>query len=371
MRTSYYGPSDPDVPTKSKGENERDWRFRVRSEMQMKVSVWARSPSPPSKKSKEVTKVAAKSVDMSKRESKDDFGRDVAISKSEVKEKKQPQQKKEESSSDSSSSSSDSSSSDSGSSDSSVDRRKKRSSSKKKKSSSKKSKSKSKSSKKGKSKSRKHSKRRRDSSSSESSDDSSSDSSDSEQPTKKTKSASRTESKPVSDTPVGGKFDEYDQDEASRFRLEVQGIKGGRKSDPSVPGGYHSESEDDQDFGPMPMVQPKEYGEDKRVRIVCAASCTLLSHFLTCIGLSFIIPVELWRCIAAWRRRRHRDVRTTEHAHPTPWRDRLERHGDRGPREPRLRHEWLSSRAHERCASTQGEPGVLCRGEARPGSDHL
>jgi len=44
--------------------------------MKMKVSVWARSPSPPAKKSKDVAKAAAtKPVEMSKKDVKDEFGR--------------------------------------------------------------------------------------------------------------------------------------------------------------------------------------------------------------------------------------------------------------------------------------------------------
>jgi len=172
-----------------------------------------------------------------------------------------------------------------------VDRRKK-SSSKKKKSSSKhhsKSKKSSKKSKsKGKSKSRKHSKRRRDSSSSSdsSSDSSSNSDSDSEHASKKRKSSSsRVESNPISDAPVGGKFDEFDQDEMSRFRMEVQGGKAAHKAGPSGGAGYDSESDDDQDFGPMPMVQPKEYGEDKKVSNVCVffesiCPCILFDLFL-------------------------------------------------------------------------------------------
>eukprot|EP01032_Pedospumella_encystans_P015340 gene15340-17554_t len=237
--------------------------------MKMKVSVWARSPSPPAKKSKDAAKAAsAKPVEASKKDVKDEFGRDAVAKKEEVKAKKEKVESSSESSSDSSSSSSSDSSSES--SDSSVDRRKK-SSSKKKKSSSKhhsKSKKSSKKSKsKGKNKSRKHSKRRRDSSSSsDSSSDSSSSDSDSEHASKKLKSSSsRTESKPSLDAPVGGNFDEFDKDEMSRFRMEVQGGKAARSAGASGGAGYDSESDDDQDFGPMPMVQPKEYGEDKRL----------------------------------------------------------------------------------------------------------
>ena len=258
--------------------------------MKMKVSVWARSPSPPAKKSKDAAKPAsAKPVDASKKDVKDEFGRDAVAKKEEVKAKKEKVESSSESSSDSSSSSSSDSSSES--SDSSVDRRKK-SSSKKKKSSSKhhsKSKKSSKKSKsKGKSKSRKHSKRRRDSSSSsDSGSDSSSSDSDSEHASKKRKSSSsRTESKPSLDAPVGGNFDEFDKDEMSRFRIEVQGGKVARSAGASGGNGYDSESDDDQDFGPMPMVQPKEYGEDKRVSM-CFKS--VLSFASACIPLDICI----------------------------------------------------------------------------------
>ena len=254
----------------------------------MKVSVWARSPSPSAKKSKDATKAAsAKPVEASKNDVKDEFGRDAVARKEEGKAKKEKVESSSESSSDSSSSSSSDSSSES--SDSSVDRRKKSSSRKKKSSSkhhSKSKKSSKKSKSKGKSKSRKHSKRRRDSSySSDSSSDSSSSDSDSEHASKKRKSSSsRTESKPSLDAPVGGNFDEFDKDEMSRFRMEVQGGKTARSAGASGGTGYDSESDDDQDFGPMPMVQPKEYGEDKRVsKLWFINDCSILFLIKACV----------------------------------------------------------------------------------------
>lgn len=52
-------------------------------------------------------------------------------------------------------------------------------------------------------------------------------------------------------------FSEYDHEEAERFRRDVQGdrIRSGE-----------GDSDEDDDFGPLPMVQPKDYAEDKKVR---------------------------------------------------------------------------------------------------------
>jgi hypothetical protein len=266
MQTSYYGPTDSSIPAKNNRESEKDYRSRIRSEMVMKVSVWARSPSPPAKKGKEV-KAAPKAPIKVENIEKDSFGRDLDESKSskKVKEPKEPVSSSD-SDSESSSDSSDSS------------RHHKRSRGRSSKKSSKRSSSKSKSKKSSHKKhSRKHKKRYSSSSSSSSSDSSSSDSSsdsssESEKESRRKKRKADSASTEQRADPAGGNFDEFDQDEAKRFRMEVQG--GGRGPHGNAPGaygaaggearGYESES-DGEEVGPMPMVQPKAYSEDKKV----------------------------------------------------------------------------------------------------------
>ena len=76
---------------------------------------------------------------------------------------------------------------------------------------------------------------------------------------------------------ANGHFDEFDLDEAKRFRMDVQGGPKVRGAYGASAGGNGGESDSDgEDVGPMPMVQPKAYAEDRRVR--CTIRYTILMY---------------------------------------------------------------------------------------------
>jgi hypothetical protein len=191
------------------------------------VSVWARSPSPPARKSTTNTQSTDKQSST-----------------------KQSKIKKYQSSSSSSSSSSDSSSSDS---DSSSDSSsvKKRKSKKKRISKKDEKKRKKEKDKKKKSKASKRKSHHKDS--------------DDEISNKKSRSSIDAPSAVINDPLLQTAFSEYEMEEAVRFRRDVQGDKYGRSS--AQFGQNNVDADDDEEeSGPMPMVQPKGYSDDKKVR---------------------------------------------------------------------------------------------------------
>lgn len=200
-------------------EDHMEWRARVRKNLQMKIRVWARSPSPPAiKKVKEAPKESIaikqnKAVDV---RDKDEENRLKSASS------KRPLKKRVSSSSSDSSSDSDSSDSSSSSTSSSIsdDRRKKRSH--RKKASSKNSKP-------------KLSKEKKE-----------------ELPV--SSSISEIASHTIGNLSNDVEMDEFDRAEAEGFRRDVQGGK--------YP--YDQDEEDDM-VGPLPLPQPKEYKDDKKM----------------------------------------------------------------------------------------------------------
>jgi len=262
-------------------ESEREHRNRIRYAMTMRRSVWNRSPSPPtSRPGKKKPENGGRgavvmSIDSGNSFKQDAFGRDVVNVKNEktprgTADKERPHtstsssrhrpEPVSRSDSDTDPSSSDKSSSGS-SSESSTDsssstrhiKRKRRGSSEH---------SRSKREGKGKRKPDKasnktHRKRRH---SSESSSNSSGDN-------------VKTSRKRIKDPPPSAAaaalpsadcaFDEFDTDEAARFRMDVQGVPSHKAATQSHE--LHSEDDDDDDVGPRPMVQPKEYAENKKL----------------------------------------------------------------------------------------------------------
>lgn len=291
MNTSYYGRLDDDVPRRSMAENEKEHRNRIRYAMTMRRSVWNRSPSPPPNRADKKKKengdrgsTVVKSMGVGSTFKHDEFGRDV-YDRASKNEKTHPRSTADKerpyssaansrhrpvsvtksdsgtnssSSEDSSSESTSESSSDSSSSKRHI-KRKRRGHSSEHSRSKRETKGKNKRESKSKSKSAKDSsmarRKRRHSSSDSSSDDD-----------------AKTNRKRINDPPVptasvdlpsaDSVFNEFDTDEAARFRMDVQGVP---SHNVTVHNHEFNSDDDDDDVGPKPMVQPKEYAENKKL----------------------------------------------------------------------------------------------------------
>ena len=280
MNTSYYGRLDDDVPRRSMGENEKEHRNRIRYAMTMRRSVWNRSPSPPTNRSGKKKAenggrgAAVKSMDEGVTLKHDEFGRDVSDARA-PKNEKTPRSTADrerpyssaannrnrpapiiKSDSDTDSSSSDDSSSESSSASSSDSSSSKRHIKRKRHS---KSKRETKSKRKPAKASNIVRRKRRHSSS-----DSSSNSSDDDAKTNRKRIKDPTPPTAVLDLPTADSvFNEFDTDEAARFRMDVQGVPSHNVAVHSH--GFNSDDDDDDDVGPKPMVQPKEYAENKKL----------------------------------------------------------------------------------------------------------
>lgn len=289
MNTSYYGRLDDDVPRRSMAENEKEHRNRIRYGMTMKRSVWNRSPSPPTNRSSGGKKkienggrgAAGKSIHEGEAFKHDEFGRDVfsdarapkneKTSHSSAADKERPHSSVAnsrhrptpvaKSDSDTDSSSSDDSSADSSSASSSDSSSSKRHSKRKRRGRSEHSKSKRDTISKRKSaKSSSMARRKRRHSSS----DSSSSSSDDDAKTNRKRIKDPPPPTPSVDLPtLDSVFNEFDTDEAARFRMDVQGVPSHNVTAHSHE--FNSDDDDDDDVGPKPMVQPKEYAENKKL----------------------------------------------------------------------------------------------------------
>lgn len=208
-------------------DDHKEWRARARKELQMKIRVWARSPSPPvTKKTKEppketvhvkINKPADISVD--KYIDREGYTKKEDHLLKNLTSKKAVKKRVSSSSSSDSSSESDSSDTSSSTSSSSQDRRKKRSHHKKKSSLKKK------------------------------------------PMLAKEKaveflipSLNENASHANASSSKDSEMNEYDRAEAEGFRREVQGDK------------YHNDFDEDDDMvGPLPLPQPKEYKDDKKM----------------------------------------------------------------------------------------------------------
>jgi len=103
-------------------------------------------------------------------------------------------------------------------------------------------------------------------------------------------------SKPLSSqSAVGSGFDEFEVEEAARFRRDVQGSSSGSMTAAAIGSlGKRLVYEDDNmelEVGPQPMVQPKEFAEEKHVSV--------LAH-LASIVIFVILPWTLFTYTVPW-----------------------------------------------------------------------
>mmetsp|Transcript_26197 Transcript_26197/g.25036 ORF Transcript_26197/g.25036 Transcript_26197/m.25036 type:complete len:464 (+) Transcript_26197:123-1514(+) len=253
-----YGPNNSEgMPSKLADEGHKEWRARVRQEMEMRISIWNRSPSPPKQKSKVAAKVVTEKKEI------------IPMSvKTKSKETKTSKKRKNSTTSDSSSSSDSESSSDSSSSSSSSESESDSSSSedrKKKKSKSKRAKDKKASEKKKEEKrKKKHGKKSDVKSDKPSAVDNRVEKQGEISKMEKDKAyidnMNIEEAQKMLETQnaLHGALglDRYEKEEMERFRRDVQGDN--RKV-------REEQNDSDDDIGPLPMVQPEDYAENKEM----------------------------------------------------------------------------------------------------------